>query len=848
MVRFHFASLLSHLHLAAKALTRASAAAACVFGLLLATTYQASAFDKESAKENCRENVGKPFVRACMEKMGGKSEENRAKCRAIALPRFKACVVEAYMRGNSRANVPIALHKDGNPPEGATGAGNFLRAGFVAPPRTIADIAAILDSEKPDPATLEKLKADADASPSKNLSNADLAKFYYDRGTSRSVLGRNREALADGEKAAAQASGDGHFTQRVRHLIGLQKLALGDIKGALELGQFMIKDVDRSGQKGYLFSAYRWVAHLLIQMGDLKQAEGALQKSLSLIREARTSGHPRWRASYAAAGRSWEGDAEAIRAVIFDARGQFADAAASYAKARQWTLGFIPDLKNRKDGPPESQMRWVADTTLLDVARMKARQGRLAEAEADARGALLARLKDQGKYNPLTTTFVVGLSGILVEQGRYAEAEKLTKTALDIQRTLGIADDTQTSAQILSQLGAIQVVQRKLPEAVAVYADLDKAIAKWEPHRREVLELNGSRITALLASGEVQAGMAAAQAMFKQELARKGESHFDTASARGMVALGHLKAGNEAEAVREFKQAIPVLMAAARENAGDDDTTIVVGRRERLQSVVEAYIGLTAKVALTTNEAAVETFSLVDAIRGQSVQQALSASSARASVKDPALAELVRKEQDLSKQVNAQLGLFNNVLAGPSAGRDERVTKEISFSIEKLRSDRDKARLEINKRFPSYADLVDPKPPSIDQIKSTLAPGEAMLSFYFGREASFVWAVPKEGAVTFAAIPLNAGELETKVRALRAALEPQAAMVSDIPAFDLILGYELYSLLLKPVEAGWKQSKSLVVVTNGALGLLPLSLLPVTPAEAKLDDCPSSDNLRQMAG
>ena len=93
-------------------------------------------------------------------------------------------------------------------------------------------------------------------------------------------------------------------------------------------------------------------------------------------------------------------------------------------------------------------------------------------------------------------------------------------------------------------------------------------------------------------------------------------------------------------------------MAAARENAGDDDTTIVVGRRERLQSVVEAYIGLTAKVALTTNEAAVETFSLVDAIRGQSVQQALSASSARASVKDPALAELVRKEQDLSKQVN----------------------------------------------------------------------------------------------------------------------------------------------------------------------------------------------------
>ena len=43
-------------------------------------------------------------------------------------------------------------------------------------------------------------------------------------------------------------------------------------------------------------------------------------------------------------------------------------------------------------------------------------------------------------------------------------------------------------------------------------------------------------------------------------------------------------------------------------------------------------------------------------------------------------------------------------------------------------------------------------------------------------------------------------------------------MISDIPAFDLALGYELYTLLLKPVERGWKSAKSLIVVTNGALG------------------------------
>src|SRR6202165_233081 len=121
-----------------------------------------------------------------------------------------------------------------------------------------------------------------------------------------------------------------------------------------------------------------------------------------------------------------------------------------------------------------------------------------------------------------------------------------------------------------------------------------------------------------------------------------------------------------------------------------------------------------------------------------------------------------------------------------------------------------------------------------------------MLSFYFGRDASFVWAVPKTGAVAFAAINATSGEIESKVRKLREALEPQAAMISDIPPFDLKLGYELYSLLLKPVEAGWKQSKSLIVVTNGALGLLPLSLLPTAPAPIDANDDPLFSSYRAV--
>jgi CHAT domain-containing protein len=233
-----------------------------------------------------------------------------------------------------------------------------------------------------------------------------------------------------------------------------------------------------------------------------------------------------------------------------------------------------------------------------------------------------------------------------------------------------------------------------------------------------------------------------------------------------------------------------------------------------------------------------ETFALADAVRGQSVQQALAASSARAAAKDPKLAELVRKEQDLAKQVNAQLGTLNNVLSLPSSERDEKGVHAINASINALRSERNKARQEIKQAFPAYADLISPKPPSVGEIRALLADGEAMLSFYFGQSGSFVWAVPKTGAVAFAAIKVPSGDIESKVRKLREALEPQAAMISDIPPFDLALAHELYSLLLQPVESGWKGSKNLVVVTNGALGLLPLSLLPTAPATVAENDDP----------
>jgi CHAT domain-containing protein len=811
--------------------------AGLVLASVLISAEHVAALTIDEARERCRETVGRPVVQACMRSQGG--EGNIEACRAKAHPKVYACVQAAMNAANGRPNVAVPVPI---PTEAAPAAAQMspltARPTFVRPPRTITDITAILDAEKPDAKEIDQRKAAADANPPGNSSPATLARFYNDRRNAREELGRLNDAVADANAAvdAARRSGDAHLLGRVEQFLGMQYFFAGQQKQALDVFLRQSREVNVPGSRGYLFNSNRNVSRILIGMGDIPQAEAFLRRNEALIVEARTSGLPGWRTHYPILGQSWESEVEIQRALIFEARGQFRDAEASYRSAELRARTSIKALLSQPDPPSETEGLRRADSQVLDQARMKARQGRLAEAEADARRALLARLKDQGKYHPSTPRFIIGLAEILLEQGRYQEAEKLIRAAIEISRRIGMTDDSQSIANMLSNLAGALSLQRKPREAAAVYAELDRAIANWEPLRRQTLELNGSYIYSLYASGRLDAGIALAQALVKREVLRVGESHFFTAEARGTLAIGYMRAGRDQDAAREFNVAIPILVAAARENADDDDTTSVAARIERLQNIVEAYISLRAKhKGDFGSDPASETFQLAEAIRGRSVQHAILESSARVVARDPALADLFRQVQDLGKQISALLGLLNNVLSLPQDQRDEASIRGLRAEIDRLRAEHNKAEQEISRKFPSYAALIEPKSPTVDDVRASLQAGEVLTSFYFGHDQSFVWAIPKNGPIDFSVIPTSIGDIETKVNAIRKTLEPLAGF---IPPFDLADAYELYALLLKPIEPAWKPERNLIVVTNGALGLLPLSLLPTAPSEVSADAGP----------
>ena len=687
-------------------------------------------------------------------------------------------------------------------------------------PRTIADIVALLDREKPDPKLAERMRADATREPKPGLGRGDLATFYYQRCLARALLGENAAAILDCDKAVQTGRGalDQLYYGRIQQGLAIQYSEAGDLKNALEAFMRMARESDVPGSRGFLFNTNQHISRIYIALGDLKQAEIYVRRSHALLQEMRSS--PRF-SGYRRA--IWQAGVARADAQLSEARGRYQEAEAAYRRAE----GFSREAKanvHTYDGlaPSEDQLQQRIDLELARQGVMKARQGRMSEGEADVRRALLSRLKSTGKFNLQANKFIGLLAGLLVEQGRLLEAEQLTRVQIDAYRTLGVAKDSNVNADALAQLATILNLQGRWELAAKIYADLDEAISSWPGPRKELVKSNTDYITTLYSANNYGAGIAAAQRLLERQKLLLGEGHIDTALARGVLAVGLARSGKKEDALDAFKLAIPIIVAASRETDMDDALQTAV-RDTRVAFVIEQYMRLLSQHG--TDGAVRESFRLGDTIRGRSVQNAVAASSTRATIRDPALADLARRSQDLDKQLVARLGVLNGTLALPSQERDPAVLKSLQEEIQKLRAERDRARRELGQRFRNYANLTDPEAASVDDVQAALHENEAFVSFYFGRDASFAWAVPKTGIPVFHALNITAEEVDAKVRKLREPMEQDD--LSPIAPFDVALAHELYAELLRPLETAWRSAKSLVVATNGMLGLLPLGLLPV---------------------
>ena len=300
-----------------------------------------------------------------------------------------------------------------------------------------------------------------------------------------------------------------------------------------------------------------------------------------------------------------------------------------------------------------------------------------------------------------------------------------------------------------------------------------------------------------------------------------------------------LKAGENQEALAAFKSALPGLLEKIR--SGDSDQQRFAAQSFRIGEFINAYISLltstpTADLNLAEGlDPVAYAFELAQLAEQGVVQRSLLASSARAAARDPELADLVRRVQDLKYQIDALTGAVANQYSLDAETQDKALIAQMKEQIDELRPARTALVSAIDTQFPLYAQLINPAPLPVEGLRALLRPKEVSIVTHVASDRVHIWVVPYSGELTYASAPFDQQELASTVALLRRALDPKVSTLGEIPVFDLGEAYRLYEALLKPIEAAWQDAESLLVVVDGALGQLPLSLLPTEPVKLGQD-------------
>ncbi|MGE5615641.1 MAG: hypothetical protein ACM3X5_01875, partial [Bacillota bacterium] len=697
-------------------------------------------------------------------------------------------------------------------------------------PRTVADVIAQV-ANAPEPpgavAAREVLKRAPAA--------GDTLDSHIARAAAAAELGRTDVLLAERRRIVELTEGE---RNQPKHLIDLAivELTAGDWIAAE-------RDVQKAAQSslawyGQDVGARALLGRMRSWMGDMSGARTSTQNVESQFAKARLYSGAEPYVELVAALIAW------TKADTFLAEGKARQAESALRQAVKHAAADTEravERANSIERAPAPDVSWqLLDLMEAELARLLAVQGRVVEAEAIARGMVTRNLARYGRDATPTAIALATLGDVLVGQGRWPEAVQVSELAT---RILDI-----TGTQVAS---AFSFAARK------VRIDALVGEARWHQAADAILDLR-SRLAgqgAMLSAAERQGAWALAMLKTKeptvaaQWLARLhdeqrksfGENRYETAESLGLLAAAHAASDNATAALDEFLKCVPILIAPANAAAADTENAM---RRIKRQAVLLAYIGLLhdlqggALVNAKGIDAAAEALRIDDAMRGGAVQAALAASAARAMAGTPKLGDLIRLEQDTKRELRI---LDDRILAlgiAPASRERDAALSAARSRAADLEEERRKLLRDVEQQFPSYADLVTPRPAGLAEARKALRPNEALVSIVSAEDRTLVWAVGPGDRFVFRASTLGAPEIDALVAKLRTALDPEVVRLDEIGKIDLRAAHLLYVELLAPTASVWQSAADLTVVDDGSLARIPLAMLPMEPPPASSGETP----------
>lgn len=697
----------------------------------------------------------------------------------------------------------------------------------VAPPKSIKELVAQIDAAKPRTERIAELNAIlAETAPAGANVRAQIiflrrqaraAEELGQTGRELTLLRRNFE-LARGTPDAARVLGDLAFKERL----------YGDFTASMALVDESIKIAPNVA---YLIGSYGAIAVDRAATGDLPGAEAAMSRADHAHSEAMftlTRGIPAFR-------HLWRGNLECLRGQYLAARGRWIEAGVAYGKAVE---SAIEDTKIgvRRfefmgiDGPPADIGHVLRDNCELAWAESLVFQRRHVAAEVLLRDQIQRVMARVGRDSTQVAGALGALGGIYLHQSRFTDAEALLAESIRIYERIGAEDSSFLVARMRKLYAGVLFTRGAYAEAVA-------QVERWKGDAAGNPGLGVPYIIALLRSGKAERGLGIAAAYAPLSEARYGKAHLYSGQAIGVQAMALRASGKKPEALTQFRNAVRVMADARARSGGDEGDAL---NKQIFGAILEDYLSLLSEMqgpefaAQFPAPAAAEGFSVADLLRAGSVQRALAASAARAST-DKALADTVRREQELGEEANTLTRTLPNLLAAPPEKQLTQVIAAMRARIAAIETEQSKLAKEIEQRFPAYANLIAPKAPSLAEAQAALREGEALLSVFIGETRTFVWAVPKSGAPVFHAAATGKREIEALAAKVRRTVDPFSHGLPDVPPFALDEAHEIYRLVVAPVAPGLSGAKQVIVAANGALAALPFSLLPTAKSDARAD-------------
>ncbi len=375
------------------------------------------------------------------------------------------------------------------------------------------------------------------------------------------------------------------------------------------------------------------------------------------------------------------------------------------------------------------------------------------------------REKALGRDHPDVASSLNNLALLYDHQGRYADAEPLYQRSLAI-REKALGRDHPAVAMALNNLAGLYRGQGRYDDAEPLYqrslAIREKALGRDHPDVAQSL----NNLAALYNN---QGRYADAEPLYQRSLAIRekalGRDHPDVATALNNLAALYLQQARYADA-------LPIIRRTMAQGTAKKFVAFPVLFASQGHSLVSAAQVLT------------DSYEIVQRASSSAAADAVSKLAARFAAGSGELAQLVRKDQDLTAEAEALDKTVIAFVSKPPAQRSAASEQQIRMRIAEVKAEREKLQQTFNERFPDYAALSKPQPVSVPDTEALLADDEALLVFDFGAK-SYAWIITSTDA-DWTELKISGRDLDTQVRALRAWLtDPRQR-------FDPALAYKIY--------------------------------------------------------